>query len=133
MQVLRCFCPLGSLSRIPSSRALVGDPLLTLWRKPRYCKYSLPCTPRYRRRFWIIATPLSLCLSAPSLWYFASARTCEKRHRSLIILAVWVYRLGYPPGVKLEKNLKISSPASDCIWFWYICYSTKLSHQEYNF
>ena len=117
MQVPRCFRPQGSLSRIPASRGLVGGPLPTPWRKPRYRKYPPPRTPRYRLRLRILAALLSSRLPAPFLCCPATARTCGKRHKSSIISAVQVCRLGYPPGAKLEKAQRTSPPASDCVWF----------------
>ena len=133
MQVPRCFHPRSSLSRILGSRGLVDGPLPTPWRKPRYRKYPPPCVPRYRRRLWILAAPLSSRPLASSLWCPAPARICEKHHGSSIILVVRVCRLGYPPGAKLEKAQRTSPPASDCIWFWYICCSTKHFRRERNF
>ena len=88
MQVPRYFCSWGSLSKIPSSRDLVGGPLPTPWRKPRYREYPLPRIPRYRRRLQILTAPLSSCLPAPSLWYPTLAGTREKRYGSFIVSAV---------------------------------------------
>ena len=133
MSVPRCFCPQGSFSRIPGSRGLVGGLLPTSWHKPYYRKYSLPCTPRYCRQLQILAALLSFYPLAFFLYCLASAEIWGKRYGSSIISAVWVYRLGYPPGVKLEKAQRISPLAFDYIWFWYICYSTKLSRWKRNF
>ena len=133
MQVPRCFCPWGSLSRISGSRGLVVGSLPTFWHKLRCHKYPLYHTPYYYYQLQIPSSPLFSCLPAPSLWYLAPAGICRKYHGSSIVLAVRVYRLGYPPSAKLEKAQKTSPSASDCIWFWYICCSTKSSHREPNF
>ena len=133
MQVSRCFCPWGSLSRIPSNRGLVGNPLPTPWRKPHCRKYPLPCTPRYCRRLWILAAPLSSRLLAPFFYCPIPVKTHGKRYRFSIVSAVRVCKLGYPTGAKLEKAQRTSLLASDCVWFWYICYSTKPSCLERNF
>ena len=117
MQVPRCFRPRGSLSRIPGSRGLVGGPLPTPWRKPRCREYPPPRTPRYRRRFRILAAPLSSRLPAPFLWCPTPAGTRGKPYGSSIVSVVRVCRLGYPPGAKLEKAQRTSPPASNCVWF----------------
>ena len=103
MQVLRYFHPQSSISRILDSRGLVGGPLLTFWRKPRCRKYPLPRTSRYCRRRRILAAPLSSRLSTPFLCCLTQAEIHEKCHRSPIVSAVRVCRLGYSPGAKLEK------------------------------
>ena len=133
IQVLRCFHPHGSLSRILSSRSLVAGPLPTPWRKPHYREYPPPRTPCNYCRLRILAAPLSSRLSALFLCCFAPVRTHWKRHEFSIVLAVGVCRLGYLLGAKLEKAQKTSPLASNCVWFWYICCSTKFSRREGNF
>ena len=133
MQVPRCFCPRGSFFRIPGSRDLVGSPLPTPWCKPHYCKYPPPRTPRYCHRLQILAAPLSSRPLAPFLSCFTPTRTRWNHYGSSIMSAVRICRLGYSPSVKLEKAKRISPPSFDCVWFWYICYSTKSSHWEHNF
>ena len=115
MQVARCFRPRGSVSRIPGSRGLVGGPLPTPYRKPYCYKYPLTPTLHYCRRLQIVAALLSSRPPAPSLYCFAPAETCGKRHGSFIVLAVRVYKLRYPLGAKLKNAQKTSPPASDCI------------------
>ena len=133
MQVPRCFRPWCSLSKIPGSRGLVGGPLPTFSHKPRCREYSPPHTSHYCCRLWIRVVSLSSRPLAPFLWCFALAKIHEKRHGSSIVSAAQVCRLGYSPGVKLEKAQRTLPPASNCIWFWYICCSTKLSRRERNF
>ena len=132
MHISRCFHSWGSLSRIPGSRGLVSSPLPTPWHKPRCRKCLPPCTLCYYCWLKILATLLSSYLPALFLWCFSLARTCEKRHRSFIVLVIRVFRLGYPTGAKLGKISRTLLSTSDCIWFWYICYSTKLSCWERN-
>ena len=117
MQVPRCFCPQGSLSRILGSRGLVSSPLPTPWRKLHCRKFPLSHTLGYCRRLRILAAPLSFRLPALFLWCPAPAETRGKLHGSSIILAVRVCRLGYLPGAKLEKAQRTSPSASNCVWF----------------
>ena len=133
MQVPKCFYPQGSFSRIPGSKGLIGGLLPTPSYKLHCYKYPLPRTLCYCRLLQILAALLFFHLPTPFLWCFALAGTCGKRYGSFIVLAVWAYRLGYLPGTKLEKTQRTSPPASDYIWFWYICCSTKPSRKKHNF
>ena len=133
MQVSRCFRLQGSFSRIIGSRGLVGGPLPTPRRKPHCRKYFPPYTPRYCRRLQILAFWLTSRPPAPLLRCLALAEIRGKRHRTSIVLVVRVCRLGYLLGAKLEKTQRTPPLASNYVWFWCICCSTKLSRQEHNF
>ena len=133
MQVPRYFRPQNSFFRVPGSRGLVDSPFPTPWRKPHCCKYSLPRISRYCYWLQILAALLSSRPPTPFLWCLTLAGLYRKRHGSFIVLAVRVYRLGYPLSAKLEKTQRISPSAFDCVWFQYICCSIKFFCQEHNF
>ena len=126
--VSKYFFPWGSPSMPPGNRILVDD-LSILLHRPRYPELLLLCTLYCHccQRLIPILPWLALFLWSP-----APVKICEKHRKSFISVVVWAYKLAFLFNIALKTVWKIWLLAFNFVWFWSICYSTKLYHRGHS-
>ena len=123
----RCFFFQDSFSTKPNNTGLVND-LPICWHRPHYCKL-----PWLYTSYYCSCLALWLFLPVSFLWYFTPAIICKKCHESSISLEALFYKLACSPDAIPKKVQRIYPWVSSFAWFWYICYSTKLSYLRHSF
>lgn len=133
MQALRYFFLQGSLSMRLNNRVLVGGLFPTLYHRSRCRELLQPCICRFCSCHCQISSGTLFCPLTPYLWYSTPVVIHRKHYKFSTSLKVWANKLAFSQYIAHGTAQRIWFQASDCVWFWWICYLTKLYQWEHSF